>query len=214
MRTLYEAWRDWSAGVPVRFEMFGLSLLWWGRIGKLLEFFAALTIIADIIGPVKLRAFGDALHHVFTTEAARTRVGDVVKWIRALVGVVVATVRLRQDEAKAWLEKLDTFQAARTNRILAATLAIALAVLLIVRTGDLLSALFCGVLVYAYGGGSVMPLVTVMMTLIAVAVGLVIDLLVIEPVAWFIEHERVENRIKAFSILLLVVGFHFDLLAS
>jgi hypothetical protein len=37
---------------------------------------------------------------------------------------------------------------------------------------------------------------------------------VIRPFAWTLEQPHLEQHIKVFSVLLLVVGFHFDLLST
>jgi hypothetical protein len=39
-------------------------------------------------------------------------------------------------------------------------------------------------------------------------------LLIIRRIAWLLERPKVENLIKIISLIFLLVGFHFDLLAS
>jgi hypothetical protein len=64
---LLEAWRIWfSEGETRNLTLWGLKILWWGRIGKVVQLIAALTILAEIIGPERLRVFSKSL---------RTRVG-------------------------------------------------------------------------------------------------------------------------------------------
>jgi hypothetical protein len=46
------------------------------------------------------------------------------------------------------------------------------------------------------------------------AFALIIDLVVFKGLAWLLEGSEIENWIKIISLLLLLVGFHFDLLAS
>ena len=51
----WDAWSFWWSGQKVdEMQMWGLSLLWWGRIGKLLQFIGGLIVIFDLIGSVKL----------------------------------------------------------------------------------------------------------------------------------------------------------------
>jgi hypothetical protein len=55
-----EVWSVWSAGgSTTSMSLWGLSLLWWGRIGKLMEFAAGLAVVLDLIKPESLRVFGD-----------------------------------------------------------------------------------------------------------------------------------------------------------
>ncbi len=53
---LYDAWRAWISGTEVRDHvLWGISILAWGRIGKILEFLAAITVVAEIIGRERLK---------------------------------------------------------------------------------------------------------------------------------------------------------------
>jgi hypothetical protein len=56
MDTLLEALNSWRLGYEVDQQavMFGLRLIWWGRIGKALTFLAGATIVLDIIGPERI----------------------------------------------------------------------------------------------------------------------------------------------------------------
>ena len=40
------------------------------------------------------------------------------------------------------------------------------------------------------------------------------NFLIIHPIAWMLEHPKIDKLVKTFSVILLTVGFHFDLLAS
>jgi hypothetical protein len=52
-------WTAWSSGHPTTTITFcGLPMLWWGRVGKLLQFVAGLTVVFDLFGPERLRAVG------------------------------------------------------------------------------------------------------------------------------------------------------------
>ena len=45
-------------------------------------------------------------------------------------------------------------------------------------------------------------------------VGTLFDVVIIDNLAWLLERPKVENWIRVISLILLLVGFHFDLLAS
>jgi hypothetical protein len=75
--SLFEAWASWCAGNRVDGSvLWWFTILWWGRIGKGLELFAGLTIIAEIIGPEGLRAFGDSLRTQKSFKHLLTRLFD------------------------------------------------------------------------------------------------------------------------------------------
>ena len=67
---LIEAWKLWFSGdLPTNTILWGINILWWERIGKLMQLLGAATIIADIIGPEKIRRFGTSLQSTITPDA-------------------------------------------------------------------------------------------------------------------------------------------------
>ncbi len=44
--------------------------------------------------------------------------------------------------------------------------------------------------------------------------GVLIDVLMIEPIAWVLERESLNDKLRKASLLFIVIGFHFDYLAS
>ena len=58
------------------------------------------------------------------------------------------------------------------------------------------------------------PLVILLLSMLVAAVGLVVDSLILEPMARVLELSAVDKWIKAAAFLVFVVGFHFDLLSS
>jgi len=58
----WEAWSLWFNGQPTEnLRMWGQPMLVWGRVGKSLQVIGALTVIIDIIGPVRIQRFGESL---------------------------------------------------------------------------------------------------------------------------------------------------------
>ncbi|MGH3661923.1 MAG: hypothetical protein ACRDT1_12460 [Micromonosporaceae bacterium] len=50
----------WSAGRPTsNVTLWGLPMVWWGRIGKLMQFAAGCVVVLDLIGPDRLREVGE-----------------------------------------------------------------------------------------------------------------------------------------------------------
>ena len=73
--TFFNAWHLWWQGSLTRdFNLYGLGLLWWGRIGKAVAFIGALTVVLDLIGPDRLRAWGKKVHAKSPLIQRETRV--------------------------------------------------------------------------------------------------------------------------------------------
>ncbi|SED59742.1 hypothetical protein SAMN04489727_8519 [Amycolatopsis tolypomycina] len=83
----WDLWMRWWAGEKVDgAQLWGLPMLVWGRIGKGLQFAGGLTVVLDLVGPERLRAFGKRLYVVnWTKKVASPAEG---------VSVVVAVVTL------------------------------------------------------------------------------------------------------------------------
>ncbi|HEU5469402.1 MAG TPA: hypothetical protein VFV67_02025 [Actinophytocola sp.] len=64
---------NWFAGRQASsITLFGLPMFWWGRIGKVLQFFAGCVVVLDLIGPERLRAAAE-LARIQKKEAGRWR---------------------------------------------------------------------------------------------------------------------------------------------
>lgn len=59
---LQRAWRIWWTGQKLAEtqQLWGISMLWWSRIGKILQVCAGLLVVIDLFSPDKLRARGVA----------------------------------------------------------------------------------------------------------------------------------------------------------
>lgn len=58
MWDLLHAWREWLAGHDTtQLRVFGVAVLWWGRLGKTLEFLGGLTVVIDLLGRARMEAF-------------------------------------------------------------------------------------------------------------------------------------------------------------
>lgn len=68
MWDLLHAWREWLAGHDTsQLRVFGIAVLWWGRLGKTLEFLGGLTVVIDLLGRARMETF----HANLRTRRAR-----------------------------------------------------------------------------------------------------------------------------------------------
>ncbi|MDI2029859.1 hypothetical protein QFW96_14605 [Saccharopolyspora sp. TS4A08] len=57
-----EAWSLWWSGAEVKgFAMWSLPVLWWARIGKLLQFAGGAVVIIDLVGPERFKQLSNRM---------------------------------------------------------------------------------------------------------------------------------------------------------
>jgi hypothetical protein len=208
--SLWQAWALWLSGdSPHEMYLWGMKILWWGRIGKFVAFAASLTIIADIIGPERLRIFGNKLHTQFTLSKAKAMVLATLKWYWGFMKAF----------GRAFLGK--KFNLGTDEMLPASCFALTLGYAL---TGVLVYYVWSSynwwrLIIIGWLGLVIFtcifaPLTTVALALLFTISGLLIDMLLIEPIAYILEIGHLDRWLKIGSLLLIFIGFHFDLLAS
>lgn len=157
--------------------LYGLKLFWWARIGKGLEFIAALSIIADILGPERLRSYG--------------------KWLKSSVlgeGGLVFLISLSSVMLLCFMV-YTIYRAVHMDLFLHGNF--------LVKIGIIFAAMLIANLIGA-------PLVGLLVGFLAV-------FLVAKPIealVWVLEKRNGDKWLKSVSLILLLAGFHFDLLGS
>lgn len=183
--TLIEAWRLWLSGIRLddHLLLFHTSILAWARIGKCLEFIAALAILADIMGPQRLREFGRAMN-TKSILAAGWRFLESRWWVRFIVVLLILfIVSLPVALFAFWDYALggEEYEGSLLQR------------LVFLQVGFL--ALILGPFILAI-------------------LGTCFDLIIFRPASYVLDHPLNERLIKVISVVLLLAGFHFDLLTS
>lgn len=209
---LMEAWRLWLAGKSVStLSLWGLEILWWGRVGKMVQFAAALTIVAEIIGPERLRNFGNSLHSAFTLRKADEFARDALRWILVMWRYFFALPGSTKE--KEALAASKAFKADNLNFIVGLFVT-GIGVVLVWPLWQWWLILLAAAAGYFALLVTLSPIVTVIFVLLYTLSGILIDLIVIEPLAWMLERRNIDKWIKIVAILFIFLGFHFDLLAS
>ncbi len=203
--SLWDAWREWAAGNDtLDLVLWGLEIRWWGRIGKMLQFAGALTVILDIVGPERLIAFGASLREAAPFRGmvgrVRRRWQPLWDWVRGVAGGVTAGQRERT--------------AAQADRLRRASLRYLLPRVVLFVVGLAVALLFASwgwllVLAVLLGGAALLGLAA----LVSLA-GSAAYYGVIRPFATLISIPAVDAWAKSVGIVLVAAGFHFDLLAS
>jgi hypothetical protein len=223
---LFEAWSRWWDGQQLSgHRLYGCSILVIGRFGKFLAFIAGLAIVAELFGAQKLRSYGQSLHRQFTWASAWEMVRTTFAWTRDMIRLAVLSFQYSQatrreagrltTERDQLTDKLK--QEHRWKTALSMLLGTLLTVLLFdAVVGDM--AVQYVVIYFTFGAIfltlCVSPVVILAVQLLLAVTGWLIDVAVIEPFAWVLEREKIVTYVQAASVLLLVVGFLLDMLAS
>lgn len=142
-----DAWQLWLDGrSAIGYNLLGMPMIWWGRIGKILSFVAGAAIVVDLVGSEKLARYSERL----------TR---------------------------------------RMNKGLGPWVGGALTCLLGVAVGSY----------FGVSADAMFPLIVGISVCIALVLGAVTDAM---------KHPRLATTTRWASLLLFIVGFHFDLRAS
>jgi hypothetical protein len=179
--------------------MWGHPIWWWGRVGKVLQFLAAFTIIAEIIGAEQIRTFGHSLHGKLTVKSALKRIRSPWKWSR--------------DFFKEQNQHTSNLTAERLYWPLRwIVIGIGFYFIVFYWTPGWIT--FALLPVWFLIGLFLTPMLVAVILNCFAFLGLLIDFGLIEPTAWIIDREHLDKWIKIGSIFLLLAGFHFDLLSS
>jgi hypothetical protein len=210
--SIVEAWTLWLSGhLSPNALIWGVSIFWWGRLGKMMQFVAAITIVADIIGPEKIRRFGASLQGAITPTTLIQFLKDCFEWYTFIFRQTLMKDYTNEDiPAK---EKASYLQLNLLNYAVCFLLTV-LIVLLIQLNATGWNLLIETAIIFACLLVSIGPLVTVCIILTLIFTGLAINSGVIKPLAWVLEHPSLDRFTKIASLLFLLLGFHFELLAS
>ena len=81
------AWAEWISGNKLPDDTV-ICIVWcwkifiWARWGKVVQLISAMTIIADILGPAKLRKIGSKLGNIFSLSLAKSYILELFMWIK------------------------------------------------------------------------------------------------------------------------------------
>jgi hypothetical protein len=194
--TYVQAWEYWASGRPDNgcLVLWGLSLRWWGRIGQLVAFSGSLLVVADIVDLAGLaESFRDA--------RASFKRAATAAWERRYSVIVISALILFAAENFLYgviygPDELERLRMCYAGDMWVCSLA----------EGWSAGLRVLPLLVLVFGGG----IGTVL--LFAFIVGYVVPEIILMPLAGLL---RILPRwTKVLNLLLIIVAFHFNLLAS
>lgn len=201
--TLSDAWRLWFAGpLSPSTTIFHLELYVWARLGKVLQFLGAATILAEIIGTERLRILGASLRDIFSLRRAGAAIRDVWIFFKCFGN-------------DPWDKKSkEQFIATKSSNYYTALILLGTIILLgnlwtTLNWWQLLFSALAAIIVLSIAGFGIVVTggLICWLNLLGLAV-------IVEAVAWLLEQPRIDRWIKLGAFFALIVGFHFDFLAS
>jgi hypothetical protein len=206
--------RWWSGKSTENLMVYGFSMVWWGRFGKILQLFGGLTVILDIVGPERVKAAADNLrkHSENLTgglKRLREEVPPLLILLSAVGGVVLVTVgsfvvsrRLPERTERSWVDFVAGIAILVVQLLAALIVALLLGFLLfggLLLLGRLAEAILRGLAFLMLPKPNVRLRPGEVNTRSVTSTG---------------GPENPGAHLKLIGFLLFLIGFHFDLLAS
>jgi hypothetical protein len=109
---LIQAWLHWFSGNKLDENttvcaVLCWKLLVWARWGKVIQLVSATAIIADIIGPEKLRETGKSLRKVFSINLSKKHLSKTMGWLRDIYQPILKAIEISTKEPEILNQKMD-----------------------------------------------------------------------------------------------------------
>ncbi|MFJ1760207.1 hypothetical protein ACIOD2_07815 [Amycolatopsis sp. NPDC088138] len=240
--SFWQALGLWFDGRSVSgYQMWGLPVLWWGRIGKLGQFTGGLVAIIDIVGVARITAWGERLR-ARPIEGQRRTLTETWRRSRAIFRAAYRDLladfirskqmkerRIEGRPGEPKREPLDA-ETRRVKRILFVVLLVwgglAFTVLIWARStwdGRAVEAevpwywavpLLLVALTIPFSLWAVFTGISLGLNLLARAFPLVVYGLFVRPPLVLLRGPQPDRSLRVIGVLLVVAGFGLDLLAS
>lgn len=198
MNELLSAWAQWFHGVQIpMLDLWGHKVFWWGRIGKLLQLFAALLVLLEIIGADKLKEMAasarkNSSNMVGDKNVIKALFDDSATNSTYVIGIVVAiAVIVVICIYGAVMDKPASAETVEHTVLFWIGFWVLFVIAAVIGT-----IIFFAVL---YG---LTALVTYLVSYVLTAI------------AWVLNKSAVDRFGKTIALILFLIGFHFDFLSS
>jgi len=240
--SFWQAWGLWFDGQSVSgFRLWGLPVLWWGRIGKLGQFTGGLVAIIDIVGVARISAWGERLralpiegHQRTLAEAWQHRrdiYQDVYEELKNDMLRYLAAKRPSAHRGAPRKRKLEP-EARRVKLIVDTTywllILAGVAASIIWDSSDsggqadlawywwvlVIAGLIVFMVSWYWILMAVLTVFSMVANLVTRAWPLVVYCLFVRPPLVLLRGPQPDRSLRVIGVLLVVAGFGFDLLAS
>lgn len=228
---LFDAWKAWIKCTSIQDSyLWGIKIIWWGRLGKIAQFLGGMTILVDIIGTDRVKDYAQSLKHMIDLQKYKQRIKNTYMQIYANVRLLIYRKHVvRAHYIKNYFvdvskvvedyEKYNKSHGLPINMLTTTILGyIAWRCLNYFHINLIYSQeLFINILLatcfYCICVSYVTP--TIILLFFSMCTGLlsIINFFVLGIVK-LLEHKRFEAHVKIASIITVFIGTYFDLLAS
>jgi hypothetical protein len=196
------AWTQWQLGrLPDELILWGQTIRWWARIGIIVQLVGALTIIVEIIGPAKIRAYGVGLKQRVENRKSLEHLIWVLNWPKRLYQTVKNGAP--KPNPKHIEERIESF----TVRLYTSLTTLMMMIVVIPDPTDI--AVYPVLLIIFLLAGFFL-----LLSILLAGAGFSFNSVVLMPIAWVLEHRFLSSILKILSLLAVLFGIHFNLLAS
>ncbi|MDB6060743.1 MAG: hypothetical protein JWM78_846 [Verrucomicrobiaceae bacterium] len=206
-----QAWEQWRTGAQLsNATLWGLSILWLGRAGKIAEFIGGATVILEIIGPDRIREASTYLLALITVKDIRARLANVSGWLHHFY--------FPHDRAAAVRERKITWQEIRGEPLLYLSTLLSLITVTFAWIYSpiatwWLNLLLAFILIYVLQL-LIAPVIAAVSSFLILCITGLLALIIIKPLAWVLALPTLNTAVKIIAFLCLTIGFHFDLMSS
>lgn len=223
---LVQAWMRWCSGSSLAGDhLWGLQILWWGRIGNCLMFASGLTIVAELIGPSRLSIFAQRLRGVIQVKHVIRPTVDAWKEFVWSILLVLSMVIHFWGSISLEMKCDDLMEKIRPNGkgwelipLVAFLLGTVAGIYVFInKPADRFDRnLFLVVLAFLGTFIFICIVVSFGLSILMSCIFFVVGALSwpISFIAWALNKRRAEFSVKVAALIAMVIGFHFNLLAS
>lgn len=206
------AWSLWLDGEVVSsYLLYGVKINHWGRAGKILQFIAALIILAEIVGSNPIRGVAQRIKEIANLKVIVTSFKHSFGWLAKLPD------HLETEPDDLSIPALWAFKFYRLIYLLVC-FSIFMYLVFIFRDGGKYWVIniveWMGSAMLASSLAFLVLLLANLVLTVTLTIFSIPFLIILGIAAWILEREKLETLIKLISALMLITGFHFDLLAS
>ncbi|MCV9389051.1 hypothetical protein [Reichenbachiella ulvae] len=204
-----KAWELWFQGVGLtNYRLFGVSIFWLGRIGKIIQFLGGLMVIFEIIGFTRLSKFSANLKELINFRNIRQiaffGLENTRKWYQ------------KTTSKKLTKEEKDVLKIDSSYTLMLIIAALISALYCSVKLAEYMNwfwAIFLGSFAFSFSG-LIIPVIISLFALLFYCISYALNFFLISPIVWVLDKKSLNSIVKVIALMSVIVGTIFDLLAS
>ncbi|WP_109829527.1 hypothetical protein [Reichenbachiella versicolor] len=206
---LFKACELWLKGTELSsYKVYGVSILWIGRIGILIQFFGASLVVVEIIGYERLKRFSydiaELINFKKLMKFATYAVNTTRKWFRKIGEKKLTEAEKDSIEVDSWFAWVIVITAS-FNGIYSWVV--------FSESMHWLLAYFVASFVLALSG-YITPILITFLMLLVFSLLYLWNTFFLVPMLWVLAQKKLNIILKIIALIFLIIGTFMDLLAS